>query len=39
MYSSEELERFYFQHQTRDNGCRDYVNKIPDKITLATDQC
>ena len=21
------------------NGCRDYVNMIPDKITLATGQC
>ena len=21
------------------NGCRDYVNRIPDKITLATSQC
>ena len=21
------------------NGCRDYVNMVPDKITLATSQC
>ena len=21
------------------NGCRDYVNIVPDKITLATSQC
>lgn len=21
------------------NGCRDYVNMLPDKIILATDQC
>ena len=21
------------------NGCRDYVNMVPDKITLATGQC
>ena len=21
------------------NGCRDYINMVPDKITLATSQC
>lgn len=54
MYSSEALERFYFQYQTEAlshgcfiwnfigtffknifNGYKDYVNVVPDKITLC----